>query len=161
MYCCRTYNYYGGIPLPPRKKPSLKKTSPIGKTDEEIEAERAAAIDAIEKELADIDLQIEELQAQCEDLLIPLINVEIVSNKHGTGTVVEQSENNIVVQYPDIRIKMVLGNVFKTAIRPIFENDDEVWNTFANYTSIKDRISKMNSKREADQEELEKLESRQ
>ena len=99
------------------------------------------------QELADVDLQIEELQAQCEDLLIPLINVEITSNKYGAGVVIEQNENNIVVQYPDAIVKMTLGNVFKTFNRPIFENDNEVWETFAQYASAKVNLEKHQKKR--------------
>ena len=33
-------------------------------------------------------------------------------------------------------IEHMIGNVFKTFNRPIFENDDEVWNTFAQYASV-------------------------
>lgn len=145
MYCCRTYNYYGGIPLPPRSNGG--KTSAPGQTAEQKEAERLAAIETMTQELADVDVQIEELQAQCEDLLIPLINVEITSNKYGTGVVIEQNENNIVVQYPDAIVKMTLGNVFKTFNRPIFENDNEVWETFAQYASAKDNLEKHQKKR--------------
>ena len=159
MYCCRTYNYYGGIPLPPRS--TGRKTKPHGLTDEEKETERAAKIEIMTNELAEIDLQIEELQAQCEDLLIPLINVEIISKKYGTGTVIEQNENNIVVQYPDTVIKMTLGNVFKTLHRPIFENDDDVWNTFAKYATIKNNISGLIKKRDTLQEKIESLETKQ
>lgn len=145
MYCCRTYNYYGGMPLPPRSNGG--KTSAPGQTAEQKEAERLAAIETMTQELADVDVQIEELQAQCEDLLIPLINVEITSNKYGTGVVIEQNENNIVVQYPDAIVKMTLGNVFKTFNRPIFENDNEVWETFAQYASAKDNLEKHQKKR--------------
>lgn len=145
MYCCRTYNYYGGMPLPPRSNGG--KTSAPGQTAEQKEAERLAAIETMTQELADVDVQIEELQAQCEDLLIPLINVEITSNKYGTGVVIEQNENNIVVQYPDAIVKMTLGNVFKTYNRPIFENDNEVWETFAQYASAKDNLEKHQKKR--------------
>lgn len=145
MYCCRTYNYYGGMPLPPRS--NGRKTSAPGQTAEQKEAERLAAIETMTQELADVDVQIEELQAQCEDLLIPLINVEITSNKYGTGVVIEQNENNIVVQYPDAIVKMTLGNVFKTFNRPIFENDNEVWETFAQYAYAKDNLEKHQKKR--------------
>lgn len=145
MYCCRTYNYYGGMPLPPRS--NGRKTSAPGQTAEQKEAERLAAIETMTQELADVDVQIEELQAQCEDLLIPLINVEITSNKYGTGVVIEQNENNIVVQYPDANVKMTLGNVFKTFNRPIFENDNEVWETFAQYAYAKDNLEKHQKKR--------------
>ena len=145
MYCCRTYNYYGGMPLPPRSNGG--KTSAPGQTAEQKESERLAAIETMTQELADVDVQIEELQAQCEDLLIPLINVEITSNKYGTGVVIEQNENNIVVQYPDAIVKMTLGNVFKTFNRPIFENDNEVWETFAQYASAKDNLEKHQKKR--------------
>ncbi len=145
MYCCRTYNYYGEMPLPPRS--NGRKTSAPGQTAEQKEAERLAAIETMTQELADVDVQIEELQAQCEDLLIPLINVEITSNKYGTGVVIEQNENNIVVQYPDAIVKMTLGNVFKTFNRPIFENDNEVWETFAQYAYAKDNLEKHQKKR--------------
>ena len=118
-----------------------------------------ASIESLTKELAEADLQIEELQAQCEDLLIPLINVEIISNKYGTGVVIEQSENNIVVQYPDAIVKMTLGNVIKTFNRPIFENDDEVWNTFAQYASVRNDLEKQQKKRNSLSKELEVLES--
>ncbi len=145
MYCCRTYNYYGGMPLPPRSNGG--KTSVPGQTAEQKEAERLTAIEAMTQELAAVDLQIEELQAQCEDLLIPLINVEITSNKYGAGVVIEQNENNIVVQYPDAIVKMTLGSVIKTFNRPIFENDNEVWETFAQYASAKDNLEKHQKKR--------------
>ena len=118
-----------------------------------------ASIESLTKELAEVDLQIEELQAQCEDLLIPLINVEIISNKYGTGVVIEQNENNIVVQYPDAIVKMTLGNVFKTFNRPIFENDDEVWNTFAQYASVRNDLEKQQKKRNSLSKELEVLEN--
>ena len=157
MYCCRTYNYYGGLPLPPRQVGG--KTTSSGPTDEEKERKRLASIESLTKELAEADLQIEELQAQCEDLLIPLINVEIISNKYGTGVVIEQSENNIVVQYPDAIVKMTLGNVIKTFNRPIFENDDEVWNTFAQYASVRNDLEKQQKKRNSLSKELEVLES--
>ena len=133
------------MPLPPRSNGG--KTSAPGQTAEQKEAERLAAIETMTQELADVDVQIEELQAQCEDLLIPLINVEITSNKYGTGVVIEQNENNIVVQYPDAIVKMTLGNVFKTFNRPIFENDNEVWETFAQYASAKDNLEKHQKKR--------------
>ena len=158
MYCCRTYNYYGGIPRPPKPpKYRVGKTTPPGPTDEEKEAARLAAIEAMTKDIEAIDYHIEELQAQCEDILIPLINVEITSNKYGTGVVIEQDENNIVVQYPDALIKMTLGSIPKTYNRPVFEDDAEVWKTFAQYAAMKNNIANLSKKRDAMQKEMEAL----
>ena len=71
----------------------------------------------------------------------------------------KQNENNIVVQYPDAIVKMTLGNVFKTFNRPIFENDDEVWNTFAQYASVRNDLEKQQKNRNSLSKELEVLES--
>ncbi len=156
MYCCRTYNYYGGIPLPPRGD-VWKKSKSSSPSPEEIAAEKAAALEKATAELEEIEATIEELQAQCEDLLIPLTGVEITSIKHGTGIVVEQIENKIVVKYTDNIIKMTLGDVVKTPIRPVFDDDDVVWSTFAQYTSVKKKIEKLNNQRLSLQNEIDKL----
>ena len=76
-----------------------------------------------------------------------------------TGVVIEQKENSIVVQYPDAIVKMTLGNVIKTFNRPIFEKDDEVWNTFAQYASLKNDLEKQQKKRNSLSKELEALEN--
>ena len=158
MYCCRTYNYYGGIPLPPRKSSGKKKNT--SKTEEQHEEERIAAIEAISKDLTETEAEIEELQAQCEDLLIPLVNVEITSIEHGSGIVIEQNENNLVIQYPDAKIVMIMGDLPKTRLRPVFDNDTEVWHAFAQYASIKARITSLNTKRDTLQKKIDSLEAR-
>ena len=152
MYCCNTYKLYGGLPLPPRRKPGNKKMS-----DTELEAQRTAAIEEKTNKCSLLDAKIEELEAKCEDLLIPLLNVELVSEQHGVGTVVEQEENRIVVQYPDGKVQMILGPVPKTRHRPVFDDDELVWTTFSEYSKNKSSIKNLYGKRQSLQKEIDDL----
>ena len=81
------------------------------------------------------------------------------SSKYGTGIVVAQKENIITVKYPDETVKMVLGHVLKTPLWPVFENNDEVWATFAQYVSAKNNLEKLQKRRDVHSKELEALEN--
>ena len=126
-------------------------------SDEELEAQRAAAIEEKTNECSLLNAQIEELEAKCEDLLIPLLNVELVSEQHGVGTVVAQEENRIVVQYPDGKVQMILGSVPKTRHRPVFDDDELVWTTFSEYSKNKSSIKNLYGKRQSLQKEIDDL----
>ena len=162
MYCCRTYNYYRGIALPPKRKKNDGKviSGKSGPTQEELEAERQEKIAELTKKASENEAAIEELEAQCEELFIPLINVEVTSSKYGIGTVIKQDENRVTVRYPESEIAMILGTVPKIPTRPVFENDDEVWASYAQYTKNKEIIKKLEEKTTALQMELIKLENK-
>ena len=92
-----------------------------------------------------------QISTSCDMMQMP--------NKLHTGVVIEQKENSIVVRYPDALIKMTLGNIIQTFNRPIFENDDEVWNHFAQYASVRNDLEKLQKKRSIHSKELEALEN--
>ena len=157
IYCCRTYNYYAGLPMPLSvKKSSVRKTTQ-GPTADELEMMRAALLEEKTAKLGELEAKMEEIEAQCDDLFIPLINVEVVSREHGIGTVVEQTENNVVVQYPGKSVRMILGRVPKTSKRPQFENDDDVWTSFSEYASGKDKLKRLVPERTAIMAEIDAL----
>ena len=157
IYCCRTYNYYAGLPAPTSIKKSSPQKAGKGPTADELELMRTVLIEQKTARLSEIESSIEILEAQNEDLFIPLLNVEVMSNEHGTGTVVEQSGNTITVRYPAKSIKMILGRVPKTSRRPQFENDDEVWNSYADYAAGQDRLKHLIPERDALAKEIEAL----
>jgi hypothetical protein len=161
MYCCRTYNYYKGIVLPPKKKKASNGgTAPKHEpTAEELEAERQEKIALLNGQISETDAEIEEIEAQCEELFIPLMNVEVTSPKYGTGTVIEQNDNRIKVRYPEQEIAMIMGNVPKNPLRPAFENNEAVWASYSEYAKAKDRIKTLEEKMATLQTELAKLES--
>ena len=157
IYCCRTYNYYSGLPMPLSvKKGGVRKAVQL-QTDEELETMRAALIDEKSAELSKLETAIEEIEARCEDLFISLINVEVVSGEHGIGTVVEQTGNSVVVQYPEKSVKMLMGRVPKTNKRPQFENDNDVWSSFSEFASSQDKLKRLVSERKAILAEIDAL----
>lgn len=93
MYCCRTYNFYRGLTVPSKRKPTRRKSGSL--TPEEIaqrEAERLAKIDELEQQIA-------ELEKSCDEYSdISLIGVQVTAKPYGTGTVIEQEINQISVE---------------------------------------------------------------
>lgn len=135
MYCCRTYGYYKGLTVPSTGK-TVKKSSNAGPTPEEIahmEEIRLAKIAALEDE-------IEELERSCDDYEdISLVGVQVTAKGFGTGTVVGQNINRIIVVFEGVQKSFILDK--KYVARPRFENDNEIVEAFTCYGRARERIS--------------------
>ena len=137
IYCCNTYGYYHGLVAPVTGK-TIKKTVKPGLTPEQIaekEAETAARIQELEQELIDLEKSISEF----ED--ISLDGVQVVSDKYGTGIVIDQKVNRITVRFPDIEKSFILDQKFTG--RPRFEDDEEIVAAFTEYGRQQQRIEKI------------------
>ena len=136
MYCCRTYNYYKGIPVPSLGK--TKKLSPNAPNAVEAakkEEMRLARIEAIEQEIEDL----ERNSDGCED--ISLIGVQVDSTRYGVGTVIDQQINKITVQFSDEKKSFILDKKFPA--RPRFENDEQILEAFTAYGRAQEQIKRL------------------
>ena len=134
IYCCRTYGYYTGLVPSSIGKTKVKKaySGPSQEELERIEAERIAQIEALEEEIS----QIESTMEDCED--ISLIGVQVSFPQYGQGVVTEQDVNKITVRFESVEKSFVLDE--KYAMRPRFENDEEIVNAFTKLGRAQERI---------------------
>ena len=106
MYCCRTYGYYKGMTVPSTEKTIKKKAKATDNSKEE--KERLAKIEALEQEIYDLNLSCDSVND------ISLLGVEIISEKYGTGVIVEQLINRITIQFQTYKKHLCLITSTKT-----------------------------------------------
>lgn len=137
MHCCGYRGYYTGL-VPTMIGKSGKRKPYKGPSPEELaqkEQERLAQINALEE-------QIEELETSLEDFEeISLLDVEVTFPKYGIGTVVAQDVNKITVRFTEVEKDFVLDKAY--SMRPTFENDEEVVETFTVYGRTQAEIEKL------------------
>ena len=137
MYCSRTYSFYHDLPVPVRQR-STKKASAADRTaieNAQKEEERRAKIEAIEKELNEL----ENISDGCED--ISLIGVQVSSTQYGIGIVVSQEVNKIDVQFQELSKTFILSKKYPS--RPRFEDDETIVEAFTEYGERMDRINSL------------------
>ena len=138
MYCCRTYQFYKGLTVPFVRKTAKKKSGLSAFSAEELaqqEAERKAAIDALEQEITD-------LENSCDEYMgISLVGVEVSAKPYGIGTVVEQDVNKVKVRFAETEKTYVLDKKYLS--RPRFEDDDYIVTAFTEYGRIQEKIKRL------------------
>lgn len=136
MYCCRTYNFYRGLTVPSKRKPTRRKSGPL--TPEEIaqrEAQRLARIDELEQQIA-------ELEKSCDEYSdISLIGVQVTAKLYGIGTVIEQEINQIKVHFENVKKSYILDE--KYVARPKFEDDEIIVSAFTEYGKKQEQIKRL------------------
>ncbi len=138
MYCNRTYHLCHGLPMPSRPGPA-KRAAVAGRAsieNEQKEKERQAKIEAIERELEEL----ESAPDDCED--ISLLGVQVTMAQYGTGSVIGQAVNKIDVQFPEVKKTFILSK--KYPLRPRFEDDETIVGAFTEYD---ERMEKINALR--------------
>lgn len=133
IYCCNGYGLYSG--LEHEKKSETIKTFKLAEAQKKLELKRQAKI-------AEIDEQISELQLQLETYSsISLVNVKVVSDDYGEGSIIEQKGSQISVQFKDCTKSFIIDK--KYIKRPTFENNDEIVEAFTEYNRLADEIQKL------------------
>ena len=139
MYCCNTYGYYKGLVAPTTGKTikkARKTAEPIQMEPDPVkEAKKAARIQALEQELADLEQSISEF------VDISLIGVQVTSDKYGIGTVIGQVVNKVTVRFSDTEKSFVLDQRFSG--RPRFEDDEEIVAVFTEYGRTQEKMKKI------------------
>ena len=136
MYCCRYYNLYTGLHHA-NKRDSIKAYT-AQQLKEKEEAERQQKITEIEDAIHALDVQMELFEE------ISLLGVEVTQKKYGVGTVVAQDGSRITVQFPENTVSYFINNQF--AMRPRFENDDEIVEAYTEYDKLKAQKNKLETK---------------
>ena len=146
MHCSGYRGYYTGLVPTTIGKP--KKRKPYeGPTPEEIaqkEQERLEKIAALEQQIEELEASVGEFEE------ISLLGVEVTFPKYGTGTVIGQEVNKIKVRFPETEKEFVLDKAY--TMRPTFENDDEIVETFTAYGHTHAEIMKLKRQLDALQE---------
>ena len=75
---------------------------------------------------------------------ISLLGVEVTQKRYGVGTVVAQDGSRITVQFPENTVSYFINNQF--AMRPRFENDDEIVEAYTEYDKLKAQKNKLETK---------------
>jgi hypothetical protein len=127
MYCCRCYNFYTGL-RHAKKKESIKAYT-AQQLKEKEEAERQQRITELEDAIHALDVQMELFEE------ISLLGVEVTQKMYGVGTVIAQEGSKITVQFPEKTTAYIINKQF--AMRPRFENDDEVVEAFTEFDRLK------------------------
>lgn len=120
MHCSGYRGYYDGLLGSAMSRTKNRKQS-AGPSPEEIarkEQERLEQIQWMEQRINELETSIEDYEE------ISLIGVEVHFSKYGVGTVVEQTDNKITVQFPEIKKGFILDKAY--AMRPQFENDEGI-----------------------------------
>lgn len=133
MYCCRCYNFYTGLSHA-KKKDSIKAYTAQQMKEKE-EAERQAKITEVEDAIHVLDVQMELFEE------ISLIGVEVTQKTYGVGTVIGQEGSKITVQFPEKTTAYIINKQF--AMRPRFENDDEIVEAFTELDKLKAQKAKL------------------
>lgn len=119
MHCSGYRGYYTGLMSSDGNDQKRRKyTGPSAEEMARKEQERLERIAELEQSINELELSIEDF----ED--ISLVGVEVHFPQYGTGKVVEQKINKIVVQFPEVRKGFLLDKEYKS--RPQFENDKEI-----------------------------------
>ncbi len=126
MYCCRCYNFYGGIEHA-RKKDSIKAYTAQQLREKEI-MECKQRIEELESEIHQIDVSLDEYQE------ISLLGVEVTQAKYGTGVVIEQDGNKIRVKFENAELVFIINK--KYTQRPRFEDDEDIVEAFTMYDDL-------------------------
>lgn len=134
MYCCRTYNFYAGL-THALKKDSIKAYK-LEQLREEERKQKEAAIAALQDEIRDLEMHIEQFAE------ISLIGVEVTQNQYGKGVVIKQNNNMVTIRFAEVEKTFMLGNKFPG--RPHFENDEEIVDMFTEYAAL---ATKLDAKR--------------
>jgi len=133
MYCSRTYGYYRGLSLPSKGKSIRKKPVIVDNSAEE--KERLTKIEAIEKEIYELNLNCDCVSD------ISLLGIEVISTKYGTGVVTDQQLNKITIQFQSEKKTFILDNKYKISLN--FDGYDEIMKTFTEYFIAQDKIRKL------------------
>lgn len=133
MYCCRCYNFYTGL-RHAKKKESIKAYT-AQQLKEKEEAERQQRITELEDAIHALDVQMELFEE------ISLLGVEVTQKMYGVGTVIAQEGSKITVQFPEKTTAYIINKQF--AMRPRFENDDEVVEAFTEFDKLKAQKKKL------------------
>ena len=72
---------------------------------------------------------------------ISLIGVEVTQKTYGVGTVIGQEGSKITVQFPEKTTTYIINKQF--AMRPRFENDDEIVEAFTELDKLKAQKAKL------------------
>ena len=137
MHCSGYRGYYTGLSSITIGKPK-KRTPYTGPSAEEIARKEQERLEQI----AELERQIQELEISVDDFEeISLIGVEVSFPKYGKGTVVKQEVNKITVRFPEVEKNFVLDKSY--AMRPRFENDNEVIEAFTEYGRAYKEIEKL------------------
>ena len=136
MYCCRTYGYYKGLIVPSTGRVKKLDTSePSAEELAKMEEDRNARIGALEQEID----ALERSSDGCED--ISLLGVQVTSTKDGTGVVIGQEINKIVVRFETKQKSFVLDK--KYPARPRFEDDEQIVEAFTTYGRAQEEIKRL------------------
>ena len=133
MYCCRSYNLFSG--LTHLSKQESIKSYKLDQLREQEAVERQKKINELEDKIRNLELSIEP----CKD--ISLLNVEVYHENYGTGVITSQKVNQIKIRFENIEKTFVIHK--KYAMRPTFENDDEVVETFSVYADAMEQIESL------------------
>ena len=133
MYCCRCYNLFDGI-THISKQDSIKSYK-LEQLREQEAAERQKKIEDIEKEIRELELSIEPYKD------ISLKDVEVSHKMYGKGIIVSQNVNQVKIHFANVEKIFMIHK--KYAMRPTFENDEEVVEAFTIYSDTTDRIESL------------------
>ena len=130
MYCCKSYGLYQGLSHI-AKRDSIKAAKAAAQ-QKEAAAQLQERIDTLMAEIESLELSLPDVSD------ISLMNVEVKSKLYGTGTVIEQEDNKIKVQFSDTTKTFILDR--KYSMRPTFENDEEVVEAYSEFSAITERL---------------------
>ncbi|WP_458460547.1 hypothetical protein [Paenibacillus sp.] len=123
IYCASTYNLFTGLQHK-AKKEAIKAYR--------LEKLRQAEAEKIQKEIEEIEAQIQALDIQL-DLYrsINLVGVQVNEKHYGVGTVVAQNVNTIKVAFADGERAYIVNK--KYTMRPTFEDDVQIVEAMTDY----------------------------
>ena len=149
MYCCRCYGYYHGMSgvLPPAKKSAAKqKTANPEQNPEEKRTQILATITGLQEQLLEAQTQVSDTE------FISLLGIEVTASSYGTGTIVQQEENTVTVQFDNVRKTFVIHKKYQS--RPQFEDDQQIVDLLSERADILEKIKTIQKKIEKAQLQL-------
>ncbi len=133
IYCSKTYKFYLGMQHQ-SKKESIKAFTEAQIREKE-RLEKEARINSLENEIYDLELKAEQYAP------ISLINVEVKHYKYGTGIVVSQEINKIVVKFNDKETTLFVHKMYSKFFE--LEGGEEIIEALSDYADISSRLQKL------------------
>ena len=136
MYCSRTHELYKGLTYSSRSRSTKSKLEADRVSKTMIaEAAKAERIDFLHNQIA----MLEDELAQYEE--ISLLGVEVNQSTYGTGYVIEQDMNKILVRFVDTDKLFTIHKSF--IARPRFEDDGEIVEMYTEYGDKSKRLGEL------------------
>ena len=130
MYCCRCYNFYKGLAFV--KKRVLSKQEEAEKAADVRRHQREAQIAALTLEKEELELKLNETEC------VTLLGTQVTAPKYGTGTIVSQDENRVVVDFAGEKKSYILHTKYTQC--PSFEDNEEIMRLMSKRGDILDKL---------------------